>query len=170
VRILDEKFRKNKVRYIFQCALATLSVFIILLAFDVMTNAVIIAALGSSVFIVFAMPEAQVSRLRFLIGGYIVGIAVACLCHHLSLLSLWSLMTWVPFIHEPSHVVFGAMAVGLAIFVMVITDTEHPPAAGLTLGLIVSEWSYMTIVVVFVGIISLSVIKIVLKPVLKNLL
>lgn len=170
MRILDEKFRKNKVRYIFQCALATISVFIVLMAFDVVTHAVIIAALGSSVFIVFAMPEAQVSRPRFLIGGYIVGIAVACLCHHLSLLSLWSLMTWVPFIHEPSHVVFGAMAVGLAIFVMVITDTEHPPAAGLTLGLIVSEWSYMTIVIVFVGIISLSVIKIVLKPVLRNLL
>jgi CBS-domain-containing membrane protein len=135
--------------------------------FDAMTNAVLIAALGSSVFIVFAMPEAQVSRPRFLIGGYIVGIAMACLCHHLS---LWSLMTWTSIIHESSHVVFGAIAVGLAIFVMVITDTEHPPAAGLTLGLIVNEWSYMTIAVVFVGIISLSAIRFVLKPVLKNLL
>jgi CBS-domain-containing membrane protein len=178
MRILDEKFRKNKLRYIFQCTLAALLVFIILLAFDAMTNAVIIAALGSSVFIVFAMPEAQVSRPRFLIGGYIVSIAVACLCHHLSLLSLhhlsllslWSLMTWTSFIHESSHVLFGAIAVGLAIFVMVITDTEHPPAAGLTLGLIVNEWSYMTIVVVFVGIILLSAIRFVLKPVLKNLL
>ncbi len=175
MRILDEKFRKNITRYISQCAIATISVFIVLMVLDVVTNAVIIAALGSSVFIVFAMPEAQVSRPRFLIGGYIVSIAVACLCHHLSLLSLhhlslWSLMTWTSFIHESSHVLFGAMAVGLAIFVMVITDTEHPPAAGLTLGLIVSEWSYMTIVVVFVGIISLSVIKFILKPVLKNLL
>jgi CBS-domain-containing membrane protein len=66
--------------------------------------------------------------------------------------------------------VFGAMAVGLAIFVMVITGTAHPPAAGLALGLILNEWSPLTIVVVFAGIISLSVIKTVLKPVLKNLL
>jgi CBS-domain-containing membrane protein len=62
------------------------------------------------------------------------------------------------------------MAVGLAIFVMVITDTAHPPAAGLALGLILNEWSPLMIVVVFAGIISLSVIKTVLKPVLKNLL
>ncbi len=167
MRIFDEKFMKNKVRYILQCALAALSAFIILLVFDAMTNAVIIAALGSSAFIVFAMPEAQVSRPRFMIGGYVVGIAVGCLCHHLS---LWSLMTWTSFIHESPHVVFGAMSIGLSIFLMVITDTEHPPAAGLALGLIVNEWSYLTIVVVFVGIISLSVIRFVLKPVLHNLL
>ena len=79
-------------------------------------------------------------------------------------------MIWTSFIHESPHVVFGAMSVGLAIFVMVITDTEHPPAAGLALGLILNEWSLLTIVVVFVGIISLSVIKFILKPVLKNLL
>jgi CBS-domain-containing membrane protein len=102
-----------------------------------------------------------------MIGGYIVGIAAGCLCHYLS---LWSLMTWTSFIHESPHVVFGAMSVGLAIFVMVITDTEHPPAAGLALGLIVNEWSILTIAVVLVGIISLSVIKFILKPVLKNLL
>jgi CBS-domain-containing membrane protein len=113
------------------------------------------------------MPEAQVSKPRIMIGGYIVGITAGCLCHYLS---LWSLMTWASFIHESTHVVFGAMSVGLAIFMMVITDTAHPPAAGLALGFILNEWSFLTIVVVFVGIISLSVIKFVLKPELKNLL
>lgn len=167
MRILGEKFRKNIPGDIFQCALATIAVFIVLLVFDVVTNAVIIAALGSSTFIAFTMPEAQVSKPRIMIGGYIVGIAVGCICHYLS---LWPLMTWTSFIHESPHVVFGAMSVGLAIFVMVITDTAHPPAAGLALGLIVNEWSLLTIAVVFVGIISLSVIKFILKPVLKNLL
>ncbi len=167
MRILDEKFRKNIIGDIFQCALATISVFIVLLVLDVVTNAVIIAALGSSTFIAFTMPEAQVSKPRVMIGGYIVGIAAGCLCHYLS---LWSLMTWASFIHESPHVVFGAMSVGLAIFVMVITGTAHPPAAGLALGLILNEWSTLTIVLVFVGIISMSVIKSVLKPVLKNLL
>ncbi len=167
MRILDEKFRKNITRYISQCALATISVFIVLLVLDVMTNAVIIAALGSSTFIAFTMPDAQVSKPRIMIGGYIVGVVAGCICHYLS---LWSLMTWVSFIHESPHVVFGAMAVGLAIYVMVITGTAHPPAAGLALGLILNEWSPLTIVVVLVGIISLSFIKIVLKPVLKNIL
>jgi len=113
------------------------------------------------------MPKAEVSKPRIMIGGYIVGIVAGCLCHYLS---LWSLMTWVPLSMNPPHVVFGTMAVGLAIFVMVITGTAHPPAAGLALGLILNEWSPLMIVVVFAGIISLSVIKTVLKPVLKNLL
>ncbi len=168
MRILDEKFRKNIIGDIFQCALATISVFIVLLVLDVVTNAVIIAALGSSTFIAFTMPEAQVSKPRIMIGGYIVGIVAGCICHYLS---LWSLMTWwASFIDESPHVVFGAMSVGLAIFVMVITGTAHPPAAGLALGLILNEWSPLTIVVVLAGIISLSVIKFILKPVLKNLL
>ena len=90
MRILGEKFRKNIIGDIFQCALAAIAVFIVLLVFDVVTNAVIIAALGSSTFIAFTMPEAQLSKPRIMIGGYIVGIAVGCICHYLS---LWPLMT-----------------------------------------------------------------------------
>jgi hypothetical protein len=30
---------------------------------------------------------------------------------------------------EMSLIVFGAIAVGLAIFIMAVTNTEHPPAA-----------------------------------------
>ena len=167
MRILDEKIRKNIIGDVCQCALATISVFIVLHVLDVVTHAVIIASLGSSACIVFTMPDAQVSKSRIMIGGYIVGVAAGCICHYLS---LWSLMAWISFFDESPRVVFGAMSVGLAIFLMVITDTAHPPAAGLALGLILNEWSPLTIVVVFVGIISLTVIRFVLKPVLKNLL
>ena len=66
MKVFDEKFRGNKARYILQCILATLSVLIVLLSLDAMANAVIIAALGASFFIAFTMPEAQVSRPRFL--------------------------------------------------------------------------------------------------------
>ena len=65
---------------------------------------------------------------------------------------------------------FGAISVGLTIFMMVITNTGHPPAASLALGLIINECNYMTIIVVLIGITSLSAIKEVLKPILKNLL
>ncbi len=167
MKIFDEKFSGNKIRYILQCVLATLSVLLILLIIDTMSNALIIACLGSSTFIVFAMPKAQVSRPRFLIGGYLVGIAMGMLCHYLSLLPL---LTRVSIIQESSHAVFGSLSVGLAIFVMVITDTEHPPAAGIALGLILYEWSYMTIVVAIVGIVSLSIIRYFFKSILHNLL
>ena len=66
MKVFDEKFRGNKARYLFQCILATLSVLIVLLSLDAMANAAVIAALGSSFFIAFTMPEARVSRPRFL--------------------------------------------------------------------------------------------------------
>ncbi|ODS30507.1 MAG: HPP family protein [Candidatus Scalindua rubra] len=167
MKIFDEKFRKNKLRYMFQCFLATLSVFIILLLLDNVSNAITIASLGSSTFIVFTMPDAHLSKPRFLIGGYMVSIAMGMLCHQLPLLLL---LDQYFIVSELSHVIFGSLSVGLAIFVMVITDTEHPPAAGLALALILDEWSYMTIAITMVGIISLSALKALLKPFLRNLL
>ena len=167
VKVFDEKFRGHKARYIFQCVLATLSVLIVLLVLDVISDAVIIAAFGASSFIAFTMPEAEVSRPRFMIGGYLVGISVGSLCYYLSLAPP---LRQLPFVQEVLHVGLGALAVGLAIFVMVITDTEHPPAAGLALGFVLGGCNYVTVVVALVGIISLSVMKAVLRPVLKDLL
>lgn len=167
MKLFDEKFRNNKLSYILQCYLAALSVFVILLVFDRMSNAVVIAALGSSTFIIFTMPKAQVSKPRFVIGGYIVSISMGLLCYYLSFSPLLESIT---IIQELSHIVFGALSVGLAIFGMVITDTEHPPAAGLALGLILDEWSFMTIVATFAGIIILSVIRYLLRSMLQNLL
>ena len=76
MKVFDEKFRRNKVRYISQCILATLSVFVVLLLLDVITNVAVIAALGASFFIAFTMPEKQVSKPRFLIGGYLEGLYI----------------------------------------------------------------------------------------------
>jgi len=62
MKVFDEKFRDNKARYFFQCVLATVSVFVVLLILDAMTDAAVIAALGASSFVIFTMPEAQVSK------------------------------------------------------------------------------------------------------------
>lgn len=63
-----------------------------------------------------------------------------------------------------------ATAVGLAIFVMVITNTEHPPAASIALGLVLNGFEPRVILFILLGIVSLSVIKLAHKPILKNLL
>lgn len=167
MRIFDEKFKNNKVRYLLQCALATLFIFILLLILDDISNITVIVALGASSFIAFTMPEARVSRPRFLIGGYLVGIATGCLCHHLSVMPL---LAQLPIIQENPEVIFSALSVGTAIFVMAITNTEHPPAASLALGLVLNDCTTMTITVLLIGIISLSAIKAVLQPVLRDLL
>ncbi len=144
MHILDRKFTQNKLWYFLQCLLATVSVLLVLVALDTISNTAITAALGASCFIVFTMPHAQVSKPRFVIGGYVVGLGAGTLCYFLSQLN-WSAAF---FAMEQSRLVFGALAVGLAIFVMVITNTEHPPAAGL----------------------ALVLLKHLIKPILKSLL
>lgn len=64
----------------------------------------------------------------------------------------------------------AAMAVGLGTLIMVATNTEHPPAAGTALGLVISPWSWSAIVFVLSSAIVLSVVWIALRPWLVNLL
>jgi CBS-domain-containing membrane protein len=52
---------------------------------------------------------------------------------------------------------------------MVVTHTEHPPAAALALGLVLNEWDLITLAVVLIGVIGLSVIKRMVLPMLMDL-
>jgi len=165
--VFDRKFRRNKLRYVLQCLLAGVSVLLVLAILDPMSNAAVIAALGASCFIAFTMPHAKVSRPRFLIGGYAIGLLAGTACYWLSQL------TWpgpLATLQQHSYMAFGAMAVALAIFLMVVTDTEHPPAASLALGMVLGKWHPMTIVVLLVGIVAVCCLKRLLKPVLVDLL
>jgi hypothetical protein len=47
----------------------------------------------------------------------------------------------------------------LPMFTMVLTRTEHPPAAALAPGLVVNECGLLTLFVVLSGIIALGIIK-----------
>ncbi len=167
MQIFDENFPKHKMRYISQCLLATFVIGHILMLIDVKSNAAAVASLGASTFIVFTMPEAQVSRPRFLIGGYFIGILIGTIFYFI-MQHLLSYDLHIP--HESLLAMVTAVAVGSAIFMMVILDFEHPPAAGVTLGLVANAWSLKVIIVIFIGILLLTGIKTILKPMLKNLL
>lgn len=167
MKLIYEKFKQNKAKYIVQCALATLSVLCVLIVLSSVTDAVIVASLGASSFIVFTMPKAHVSSPRLLIGGYLIGTIVGCSCYFLA---GQHLITNISIIHEHSREIFGAISVGIAILLMVITGSAHPPAAGLALGFVLNGWNYITVTVVIVGIVLISTIKLLLKGVLINLL
>jgi CBS-domain-containing membrane protein len=164
---IDEQFKKNKGRYFFQCFLVFLVMLVLLFVLDFLPHAALVASLGASAFIAFAIPHKQVARPRFLIGGYLVGILVGSGCCGISRIP-WpeTLAAAEPYADE----LFGALAVGLAMLVMVVTDTEHPPAAGIALGLVIEEWSLRTVAVALVGIVLLAVLKSLLRPILRDLL
>ncbi len=168
MRLFDEKFKKHKARYFFQCALATISAMIALVVLDGIANAAVIGALGASAFVIFTMPHRHVSEARYLVGGYLVGIATGTLCYWAG----WLLIQSSGLAIDESTVIFffASLAVGLAIFLMVITNTEHPPAAGLAMGLALNEWNLQAVLVVLVGIAYLTGMKRWLKPFMIDLL
>jgi CBS-domain-containing membrane protein len=99
-----------------------------------------------------------------MIGGYLIGMTAGSLCH---LLTLIPEPTGWP-VDRPILVASAAMAAGLTIFIMTVTETEHPPAASFAVGLAL-EWSWLTAVVAMAGIVLLVLIKELIKPRLCNL-
>jgi len=167
MELIDKKFSNNKMRYVSQSVMATMAILLVLVFLDISTNAATVAALGSSAFIVFTMPQTKSSRPRFLIGGYVVAILTGSVCNFVTTLKFVEDLFTAP---ELIYPLFAAISVGLAIFIMVVTNTEHPPAGGVALGLVISEYDIIAVVVVMVGVVSLSAVKTVLRPVLINLL
>ena len=164
---LDGQIRTGNIRrYLLQCGLAGFVVFFVLLALDAFTQTVLIASLGASAFIAFAVPLSLHSSPRHLIGGYVMGIIAGC---------TMSLASQVPVLSSDllgsaTLVVFGALATATAMFLMVLTKTEHPPAAALALGLVLNEWNGMTILFILGGVIGLSLLKRLILPILMDLL
>jgi hypothetical protein len=62
----------------------------------------------------------------------------------------------------------AALTVGLSLAVMVVMDAEHPPAAWAAL--VVHGWALASVGVILIRAIALSIIRMVLRPKLVNLL
>ncbi len=154
MRILDRKFRRHVGKYMLQCALATVIIVAVLLSLNVLTHTAIIATLGATTFIVFTMPQSYFSQTRVLLGGYTVGIAVGIFFHYLSTTEILQIMS-----EEILLIVFGGISVGIAIFLMSITNTEHAPAAGIALGLVLNEWNYLTVGVIIGSVLLLCIVR-----------
>lgn len=166
-RILDPKFRRNYMRYIAQCIAATFLVFVVLVILDVLTQTVLIASLGATAFIALTMPHIDSSKPRYLIGGYAIGVLAGVV---LSVLVGWLQLGQDVGMERLIVVSGAALATGLAMFMMVVTDTEHPPAAAVALGFVLNTWDLRAIIVVFVGVICISLLKEAFKHRMINLL
>ena len=168
MKVFDSKFRRIPGHYVLQCLMAALAIVVILTLMDAVEHTALIASLGASACIVFTMPQAHVSEPRYLIGGYVVGATVGVV---LGLLHRQVGASDLGVSPRAAQLILGGLAVGLAIFLMVVTNTEHPPAAGVALGLVMHErWDWLTIVVILAAIVSLSLVKWLLRRFLRNLL
>jgi CBS-domain-containing membrane protein len=167
MEIIDKSFLEKPKRYIIQGLIATVVVAIILYFVEVLTHAIIIAALGASTFIVFAMPHSITARTRRLIGGHVIGLICGTICYYAFLNgTLGELAANWEFIYYLSC----ALAIGLSIFLMTITNTEHPPAAATAVSIVVYGWSYQITVFVLLSAIGLAIARRLLKSRLIDLI
>jgi len=144
--------------------MAGLALIGILIAEDAITNGAVVAAIASSVAIVFFVPHSVASKPIRIIGGHISAI-VAALCTVGIMMLLPDTVAsnqWV------IHILQGA-SLALVILFMTITNTEHAPAAGTALGLATSVPGNSVIFIVSSAII-ISIVRIVLYKRLHNLI
>jgi len=121
-----------------------------------------VAALGSSAFVVFAIPHSRTAQPRRLIGGHIVSMAIGIVCSipfRVGLLGRGDLALGL----------LAAAAVTLAILVMVVTNTEHPPAAGNALAFSISHVTWAHVLFILGAVVALAVVRHFLRHWLRDL-
>ncbi len=166
-RLLDRRLRNHPHSYVFQSALCMLALLAIILVVDVVLQAAIVVGVASSAFIVFMLPHSRASSPRRVVGGHTVAVAVGTALSLAYLVPGWGdLAALSPAFQN----LIAVLAVGLGFLIMILTNTEHPPAAGTALGLVVADWTFSAALFVLVAVLMLSSIHVGLRPWLRNLI
>ncbi len=147
-----DKFKKLWKNYLLQSLLAAVTLFILVFVLG-REKMVIISAMGATTFIVFATPKSYSAQTKNVIGGHLVGLASGAIFYFAAL----------PYLLE------YPLAVGIAIFVMVALDVEHPPAAGTALAVVINEVSREAFITIMVSAVVLSQCRYYLRGYLKDL-
>jgi CBS-domain-containing membrane protein len=156
-RAFDPEFRPHWGGYVLQSALATVTIFVALETLR-QQNLLVAASLAATAFTIFAMPGSVSARTRNVAGGHLVGLVFGCLFASLAAgAGVWQDAMY-------------ALAVGCSIFIMAITNTEHPPAAGTALGVVIAGFSPRVVLGVVIGVTILVLIHRALRPYLRDLI
>ena len=155
-QMLDE-FKRHWKNYVFQSLLASVTLAVIMLVLR-LQNIIIVASMGSSFFVVFAMPKSITARPRNVIGGHLVGYFSGILC------------ALIPHPEFISSVIVYSLAVGLSIFIMVVIDVEHPPASGTALGAVIAGFESHILVAIVATVILLSLVQYAIRDHIRDLI
>jgi len=149
---IKDKFKQLWKYYILQSLLATVTLLILVLILG-KDKIVVISAMGATSFIVFAMPKSVSAQTRNVVGGHMVGLLAGAIFY----------FTGLPYFVEYS------LAVGIAIFLMVALDVEHPPAAGTALAVVINEVSVDACITIMISVVILSQCHYYLRNYLRDL-
>jgi CBS-domain-containing membrane protein len=143
--------------YLLQSAFAAVSVFVILVVLR-QQNLAVAVSLAATAFTVFAMPGSVTASTRNVIGGHLIGLTFG---------AVFALLPQDGVLMQDA---MYAGAVGGAMLVMAATNTEHPPAAGTALGVVITGPAWRVMLGVAVGVAVLAAIHRFLRPFLRDLI
>ncbi len=153
---IDSKFSTYFRDYVRQSVYAATAVFFITILLS--DNPVVIASIGATSFIVFAMPNNISAEPKRIIGGHLVGFFVG-VCF-----AVFPFMDIIFF-----KALWFSASVGITILIMVVMDVEHPPAAGTALGMTLVGYTNSSSSAIIISVVVLAFIGYVSKPYLRDL-
>lgn len=162
----DPGFANSPWVFALQAGMATLVMLAILAFVGSLSSAAIAAGLASSVVGMFISPSNRTARIRSIMGGHGLSLALG---------SIISVGLFVGPIHDAlndSQLLYDmslAVAVGLSMLLMAITNTEHPPAAGTAMGMASREFDILVFLSIIGAVALLVVMKLAIRPYLRDL-
>ena len=162
----DPGFAKYPWVFVFQAGMATVVMLAILTFVQSLSSAAIAAGLASSVVGIFIAPSNQTARIRSVVGGH--GVALILGAVFSVFIFFGPVETFLSDVDALRNLSY-AFAVGLAMLLMAITNTEHPPAAGTALGMASREFDILIFLSIIGAVAFLAVMKLALRPHLQDL-
>lgn len=126
-------------------------------------------SLASSSFLVFGQPSSPASRPVKLIGGFLIGIVSGEIMRLLAAYAFNFTGNWAtaPDFHMVG--VLAALSVGLCLVLMALLKMQHPPAAGMSMVLVLDVRGYYVIAIIIVAAIVLATLRALLDRWLRDL-
>lgn len=162
----DPGFAKFPWAFVFQAVLATAVMLAILTFVQSLSSAAIAAGLASSVVGIFISPSNQTASIRSVVGGHVVALMLGSLFSFMFFFGpVESFLADAELLRNLGY----AFAVGAAMLLMAITNTEHPPAAGTALGMASREFDILIFLSIIGAVTLLAVMKLAIRPYLRDL-
>lgn len=163
---IDEKFKNHKKQFIVQSLMIAGVIVIVMTVMDFLSEGVIIASIGASTSIAFARPHTKTAGSRYLIGSYTFAIFGAWICF---MLMSMVFKLFPGFRGDGALAIFGAIVVGMTVFITVVTETEHPPASALALGLLINGFDFKKAAEAIIAITIIAIMRKILKKHMMDL-
>lgn len=153
----DANMSGNFRRYFLQVSIATAALFAALWAESILAGgaaarAVVVAAIASTAFVLFISPLSPSAAPRHSIGGHLVAVLVASPMAIIAGTGVGE--EWISRI-PAIFAFYAAVGVGITMFLMAATNTEHPPAAGTALAVVAHGFGWDLVLFLAVAVLIL---------------